>query len=107
MTSDGLDFKLRCVAGAIFIAIDSLISYTSISRWVRRRWKELAAPGASQEELDKSVPMISMRIVGMIHILVQVQQATCPAHCPPHPADEPTRLYHVARRQAPSLGPPS
>lgn len=71
-TGSHSELELPCSAGAIFIAIDSLVSYTVINRWIRRRWKELAAPGASQEELEKSIPMISMRIVGMIHILIQV-----------------------------------
>ena len=89
--------ELRCIAGAIFIAIDTLVSYTFISRWIRRRWKELAAPGASQEELDKSVPMISMRIVGMIHILIQVQHDAGPEHCPPHKANIPAPLHHACK----------
>ena len=71
-----------CVAGAIFIAIDSLCSYTVINRWIRRWWKAMAAPDASQEELEKSISGISMRIVGMIHILIQVQHATRQPHSP-------------------------
>jgi hypothetical protein len=60
------------VAGAIFIAIDSLVTYTPISLWIRRHFRELAAPGVPKEDVEKAVPQISMRIVGMIHILIQV-----------------------------------
>ncbi|CAL5222723.1 g5127 [Coccomyxa viridis] len=68
-------FEQIALVGAIFIAIDSLCSYTVINRWIRRWWKAMAAPDASQEELEKSISGISMRIVGMIHILIQVPLA--------------------------------
>ena len=61
------------IAGAIFIAIDSLVTYTPINIWIRRRFRELAAPGVPKEDVEKAVPQISMRIVGMIHILIQVR----------------------------------
>ena len=61
------------IAGAIFIAIDSLVTYTPINLWIRRRFRELAAPGVPKEDVEKAVPQISMRIVGMIHILIQVR----------------------------------
>ncbi len=93
--------KLACIAGAIFIAIDSLCSYTVINRWIRRWWKAMAAPDASQEELEKSISGISMRIVGMIHILIQVQPVMFCCYAPSRPAC----LCCVSGRQALTLAP--
>ncbi|CAK0783749.1 hypothetical protein CVIRNUC_006948 [Coccomyxa viridis] len=68
-------FQRIALVGAIFIAIDSLVTYSSIKRWIRREWAKLAAPGVPKEDIEKAVPQIAMRIVGMIHILIQIPQA--------------------------------
>lgn len=59
-------------AGAVFVAVDTYVTYGPPRHWMQRKFRSWAKPGMSQEDVDSAVPHASTRIVGALHILIQV-----------------------------------
>ena len=68
-------------AGALFIAADAFFTYGQPQRWIQRLFRRAAHPSMQRADVDRAVPHASTRIVGALHILIQVGAPCCSIPC--------------------------